>query len=891
MNKVKSIGLSLAVISALSLGFNGCGSSSSSDTTTSDTANSTDNLDGTFATGKGQEGTILVRGAKGNEVFGLSNSDGTFSIDVSSLTAPYKIKAETVDKDTVFYSYTTSKTYTNINQITTMMLKEATKQDDLAYLFENTELLNEEALEEARTAIKNNLLLQIYSSGLDPDEINIFKDRFDTNKLGHDSLLEKLKDDGIIKTESTLNIEESKDIQRLLSSFFIKDDNGKMTIDILKFSHDTFNSFYTAVVEMAEDKEYMQTIEFEGNSKLKYAVTDAGKDFLTGMVLSEIKQLFIESFGTLLNLSDADKEFVTQLSSVAFKNNIFDVVSTMYRGIKGEDTSTLYNPLLEALHNSTLGNPVVAAEKLNDFIAVDGTISSVICKIPILNIGREESCQYIENKIDENNENSTVKYTIDFNDYKTIEVTPNQTSFQVTSISPNMGTEATEFDMNNQAILVEFNQDLYQGLFSDIAETTTAKMNVLNLNTNEPITCDKLKLLEGNKILCSFDNNQIEYNSKYAFSVTAENADRNESLSIISTFTTPSYLVNNIEISKESGKYNDSVDISITIPDGYEIYYTLNSRDLSKKNAVLYTEGALITIDKTSALRVVAYKGNNKVSPLIRKIYNIVVTPIVPDEEIKQDEIPTPIDTSTLTVSVCQEKTVNTTFETNTWTTSLTEWNDVHLACLPILAGISNDDSNTDNDTTTDNSNITSLSYMRTHSTEKLSSNDCKAYAGGSTVSLEWVGSNLSTPIEDIKGWGDVKGVLAGDLAPSSNMMTSIYACDKAQQMVASGQVNFKQAINSVNTMSEPFSDSPSVSGFPTGGTTVPDTSTDASSSTGTLTLSQCETDYGHYTTSEWAQNAGDSRVAACNQALILAPMIGMDGQPYIDAYNAGSYN
>lgn len=66
------------------------------------------NLTGTFATGQGQEGVIFVRGSEGNEVVGISNRDGTFSVDVSTLTKPYKIKAESINKDTVFYSYTQS---------------------------------------------------------------------------------------------------------------------------------------------------------------------------------------------------------------------------------------------------------------------------------------------------------------------------------------------------------------------------------------------------------------------------------------------------------------------------------------------------------------------------------------------------------------------------------------------------------------------------------------------------------------------------------------------------------------------------------------------------------------------------------------------------------------
>lgn len=90
---------------------------------------------------------------------------------------------------------------------------------------------------------------------------------------------------------------------------------------------------------------------------------------------------------------------ITQLSNLTFKNNIYDAVAVMSRGLRGEDTSQLYDPLLEALHNSTLSDPVVAAKELNKFFGLHGTVSSIVCNIPIpmLDMGREESCEYIEN--------------------------------------------------------------------------------------------------------------------------------------------------------------------------------------------------------------------------------------------------------------------------------------------------------------------------------------------------------------------------------------------------------------------------------------------------------------------------------------------------------------
>ena len=875
MQKMKLLRLDLAVTAALSLGLVGCGGGGGSSG-----GSAVNMLEGTFATGKGQKGTILIRGSKGNEAIGLSNGDGSFSIDVSSLTEPYKIKAETVDKETVFYSYSETKTYTNVNQLTTLFLKETLHRDSLEYLFKDNTLLSREVLEDAEEAMKNDLLVQIYSTGLDPNKLSLFKTKFDPNKLGYDAILEKFSDKGVLKEVSGLSLNESKDIQRLLSHYYIKNSDGGIALNTKKLTKDTFNSFFNAVVEMANDKEYMATIEFEGNSKTKYALKDAGKNFLTGMVIGEIKQLFIETFGTILNFSDEDKEFITQLSSVAFKNNIFDAISTMYRGLKGEDTSTLYNPLLEALHNSTLGDPAVAAKELNDFFGIHGTVSSVVCEIPVLNSGREESCKYIEDRADE----KVSEYEIDFNAYKVVDVSQNPTGFQVTSISPETGKEATEFDMNNQAIMVEFNQRIYQSGFAEMVGITSATMSIINITNNETLECDRLRLVDQRSLLCTFENNEIGYNSKYAFSVEAENSGRTERLSVISSFTTPAFPVDTINVSKESGVYRDKVNVEI-VPNGYEIYYTLNDNDLSIGHATLYAEGSLIDIDRTSVLRMVAYKNGAQVSPVVRKVYNIIVTPEEVADTVKPDDAVNPIDTSKLTLSECKEKTVNTTFETNTWTTSLSEWNEVHIACLPILAGISTEDESSGTEKT-------SLSYMRTHPDEKLASGDCKAYAGGGdTVALVWTGSRLDTPVSKIKSWSDVKGALQYDLAPGNNMMKSIEACKWVQTAVSTGQLTFEKAISSVNIGNAPFSDSAAEGTSPT----VPDITGNnpTGTFTGTLTLAICKQDYDGYSSSMWAQitGSGDKKATACYQALVAGPMVGMDPQLYIDAYNNGWYS
>jgi len=200
-------------------------------------------------------------------------------------------------------------------------------------------------------------------------------------------------------------------------------------------------------------------------------------------------------------------------------------------------------------------------------------------------------------------------------------------------------------------------------------------------------------------------------------------------------------------------------------------------------------------------------------------------------------------------------------------------------------------------DETSPNTDKTTLEYMRNHSNEKLASTDCKVYVANSTTSLEWVGGKLITPVHKLKGWGDIKSVLMSDLAPADNMMKSIEACNTVQNMIESGQVNFEKAVESVSRMGlNPFSDV--VDGDITNqedSQNDDNANSSENSDVGTLTLEKCQTKYENYTNSQWAeaQSYGENKAeaTACYQALVAGPLIGIDGQLYIDQYNKGAYD
>ncbi len=96
-----------------------------------------------------------------------------------------------------------------------------------------------------------------------------------------------------------------------------------------------------------------------------------------------------------------------------------------------------------------------------------------------------------------------------------------------------------------------------------------------------------------------------------------------------------------------------------------------------------------------------------------------------------------------------------------------------------------------DKNASTTSTSKTSISYMKTHATERLASTDCSDRSWSS--------------------WRDAKNTLIGDLAPADNMMKSIEACISVQNLIENGNQTFSNAVRSVvlgrSASGSPFSD------------------------------------------------------------------------------------
>lgn len=120
----------------------GCGGGGSS--TNDGDATSGTTLNGIAAVGAPlMNAHISIKGSRGNQVTSTTSDEGTFSADVSGLTAPYILKAFDASRELEFYSYAKTAGNINITPITTIIVSRALETGvSLNSLFANFDELN-----------------------------------------------------------------------------------------------------------------------------------------------------------------------------------------------------------------------------------------------------------------------------------------------------------------------------------------------------------------------------------------------------------------------------------------------------------------------------------------------------------------------------------------------------------------------------------------------------------------------------------------------------------------------------------------------------------------------------------------------------------------------------
>ncbi len=152
-------------------------------------------ISGTAATGKGIVGTIIVKDANGTEVNTTSSTDGSYSVLVPAMVAPFIIQVVPDDGSPVLFSFATTAGQTvNVTPLTNQALSIASGNADLNAIYQTWDGtgLTEADVETAQATLLANLSAQLTAAGLDPTAVDLFGDDFDTDGTGIDGVLDIL---------------------------------------------------------------------------------------------------------------------------------------------------------------------------------------------------------------------------------------------------------------------------------------------------------------------------------------------------------------------------------------------------------------------------------------------------------------------------------------------------------------------------------------------------------------------------------------------------------------------------------------------------------------------------------------------------------------------------
>lgn len=195
-----------ALFTCFSLVLAGCGSDSDDDT------DNTATLSGTAATGAAIVGHIEVTGANGAPLTNVViNADGSFSADVTNMTAPFILAAIPDDGSQTEYSYAGATNVTvNLTPLTTLAMYMANGNQDLANLAANwtaqANQITTTALENAQAQVNQNFSSQFGAQGLNAATYDFFTSAFDANGTGIDAVMDSISVD-IDMSGSSINIE------------------------------------------------------------------------------------------------------------------------------------------------------------------------------------------------------------------------------------------------------------------------------------------------------------------------------------------------------------------------------------------------------------------------------------------------------------------------------------------------------------------------------------------------------------------------------------------------------------------------------------------------------------------------------------------------------------
>jgi hypothetical protein len=190
---MKTIFSMVLVLSSLIL-IQGCSSGSGSDNDDT-TTTAPDALTGTAATGAPIAGDVTVKDANGIELTIATSSDGSFTLDVASLTPPYLLKVMPADGTDTLYSFASENGQTvNLTPATNLVMFLANGKADLDTLYGSWDGtgVSETEVQAAEETVRANLFDQMQGDGVGAASFDLLTSPFTADGTGFDKVLDDI---------------------------------------------------------------------------------------------------------------------------------------------------------------------------------------------------------------------------------------------------------------------------------------------------------------------------------------------------------------------------------------------------------------------------------------------------------------------------------------------------------------------------------------------------------------------------------------------------------------------------------------------------------------------------------------------------------------------------
>ena len=188
MGKLKALGLSIITLTLLI----GCGSDGGDSVTTTTTSGTS--LSGTAAAGAPIIGSVTVKGSQGGIVSEPIEADGSYSVDVSTLTAPYMLRAQGYVGGTQYtlHSYAEESDLgntINVTPFTDLIIANAASSLASTYFDNGTFDLTEQEIAAEEQALQEKLSTVLASLGI-ADTIDLLRTSFAADHSDLDAALD-----------------------------------------------------------------------------------------------------------------------------------------------------------------------------------------------------------------------------------------------------------------------------------------------------------------------------------------------------------------------------------------------------------------------------------------------------------------------------------------------------------------------------------------------------------------------------------------------------------------------------------------------------------------------------------------------------------------------------